>query len=189
MFYRLSRAIVYSIFRVFFKIEIEGKDKIPLNKPFLLASNHLSNLDPPLLAACCPSKIGFLAKKELFKDKLFGACIKALGAIPLNRERAGIGIMRLCLKTLLTKSLLIFPQGTRGGSLDDPFSGVGFLCKKAKVSVVAARIHRTDKTRSKRLKFPLRGKIKVIFTLVDDIEDADSYEEITLKVVNKIKSL
>lgn len=189
MFYRLSRAIVYSIFRVFFKIDVEGKDKIPLNKPFLLASNHFSNLDPPLLAACCPSKVGFLAKEELFNNKLFGACIKALGAIPLNREKAGIGVMRLCLKMLLTKSLLIFPQGTRGGSLDDPFSGVGFLCKKAKVSVVAARIHRTDKTCSKGLKFLCRGKIKVVFSPVDNIEDADSYEEITLKVVNRIKSL
>ena len=189
MLYSLSRFLARLLLKLFFKIEAEGKEVFPANTPFILASNHFSNFDPPALSVCCPRQIGFLAKEELFKNKLFGACLRALGVIPLNREKAGLRTIRLCLERLKFGGLLVFPQGTRGRSLDNALSGVGFLCKKAEVPVVAARIYGTDKVFPKGAKFPRRGRIKVVFSKVDDIEAGDSYREVTLKVVNKIKSL
>jgi len=141
------------------------------------------------LAVSCPYKITFLAKEELFDNKLFALYLKDVGAIPLKREKSDIKTLRLALKTLKTKALLIFPQGTRGAGFDRVNSGVGFLCKKAAVPVIAARIYGTDKVFPKGAKFPRRGKIKVIFSKVQTIDQEDTYQDISRKVMEVIKNL
>ena len=97
--------------------------------------------------------------------------------------------MRLSLKTLKTKALLVFPQGTRGRGLDEVNSGVGFLCKKAKLGVVAARVYGTDKVFPKGAKFLRRGRIRVVFARVDTITSDDTYQDISSKVMETIKNL
>jgi len=189
MLYRVSTSIVFCFLKIFFKLEVKGKDKIPRNQPFILASNHMSNLDPPTLAASCPVKIGFIAKEELFKSRLFSIYLKDVGAIPLKREKSDIKALRTSLKILKTKPLLIFPQGTRGSNFDELNFGVGFLYRKAAVPIIAARVYGTDKVLPKGAKVFSCGKIKVVFAKVDNIEKEDSYQDITLKVANKIKSL
>ena len=189
MLYRVSTSIVFCFLKIFFNLEVKGKDKIPRKQPFILASNHMSNLDPPTLAASCPAKIGFVAKEELFKNRLFSFYLKDVGAIPLKRQKADIKIMRTFFNTLKNKALLIFPQGTRSADFDAVNSGVGFLSKRSGVPVIAARIYGTDKVLPKGAGSFHKGKIKVIFDKVDNIRDSDTYEEITRKVVDKIKSL
>ena len=164
-------------------------DVFPADQPFILAANHLSNLDPPILAVSCPKRIAFMAKEELFANKLLSLYLKDVGAIPIKRGKSDIRIMRLALKTLKTKALLIFPQGTRGRSFNEANSGVGFLSRKAKVPVIAARIYGTDKVLPKRAKFFRRGKIKVIFAKVNTVKEGDDYQAITQKVMATIESL
>lgn len=188
MLYRFSTTTVYCLLKLFYRLEVEGKESIPRKGPFILAANHLSNLDPPLLAAVSSRKVGFLAKEELFKSKISALYFKDVGAIPLKRGKSDIRAVRLALETLENKPLLIFPQGTRGASFEEASAGIGFLCKKAKVPIVAARIYGTDKE-SKGVNFFNKGKIRVIFARVDNIEEDDNYEDITRKVVDKIKSL
>ncbi len=191
MLYRFSTTIVYCLLKLFYKLEVEGKEAIPKKGSFIIASNHLSNLDPPLLAAISPRKVGFVAKEELFEKKIPALYFKDVGAIPVKRGKGDIRAMRLVLKTLESKPLIIFPQGTRGANFDVANSGIGFLCRKAGIPVVAARIYRTDKASLRKTNlFPrTRSKIRVIFALVDNIDDNDSYEDITQKVMDKIKSL
>jgi 1-acyl-sn-glycerol-3-phosphate acyltransferase len=189
MLYRLSTALVFCFFKLFFAIEVKGKQVFPVHRPFILASNHLSNLDPPVLASCCPYKVSFLAKEELFRNKLFALYLKDVGAIPLKRYRADIKIMRLTLDILKKKPLLIFPQGTRDASFNEANAGVGFLYKKAKAPIIAAKIQGTDLILPKGANFFRKGKIKVIFDRVNNIKESDTYSDITLKVMNKIRSL
>ena len=189
MLYRISTTLVYCYLKLFYKLDIRGKEFIPKKGPFILAANHLSNLDPPLLAVISPRKVGFLAKEELFRNKIVGFYFKNVGLLPLKRGQNDIGAVRLALKVLESKPLAIFPQGTRGASLEAVNNGIGFLCKKAKVSIVAARIYGTSKESSKGLSFFNKGKIRVIFARVDNIEEGDNHEDITRKVMNKIKSL
>lgn len=189
MLYRLSRALCYCVFKLFFSLEVEGKAAFFDDKPFILASNHLSHLDPPLLAVACPKKVAFLAKEELFRNKLFTLYLKDVGVIPIKRGSSDIKSMRLALKTLKTKALLVFPQGTRGRGLDEVSSGVGFLCKKAKAGVVAARIYGTDKVLPRGAKFLRKGRIRVVFTRVEAIAPSDNYQDISSKVMETIKDL
>ncbi len=97
--------------------------------------------------------------------------------------------MRTYLKALKNGPLVIFPQGTRGGSFEEAAAGVGFLCKKAKVSVIAAKIYGTDKILPKGARLPKYHPIKIILKKVDNISDSDTSKDITKKVVETIKSL
>ncbi|MBP7088258.1 MAG: 1-acyl-sn-glycerol-3-phosphate acyltransferase [Candidatus Omnitrophica bacterium] len=189
MLYRISTSLVFCLLKLFFKFEVEGREAIPRKQPFILASNHVSNLDPPTLATACPVKIGFIAKEELFKSRLFSIYLRDVGAIPLKREKSDIKALRTCLKILKNKPLLIFPQGTRGSNFDELNFGVGFLSRKAAVPIIAARIYGTDEVLPKGAKGLSFGKIKVIFAKVDNIKEEDSYQDITLKVADKIRSL
>jgi len=189
MLYRISTTLVYIFLKLFFNLEIKGKESFPKNSHFILASNHLSNLDPPVLAASCPCKVSFLAKEELFNNRIASFYLKDVGAIPLKRDGSDIVAVRIALRIVKDKSLIIFPQGTRGVSIDSVNSGVGFICKKAKVPVIAARIYGTGKVLPKNAKFFRKGKIKVIFSRVKNIGDDDTSESITRKVMETIKNL
>jgi 1-acyl-sn-glycerol-3-phosphate acyltransferase len=189
MLYRLSTIITYCLSKVFFGIQVEGSKVFPAKQSFILASNHLSNLDPPILACACPRRVGFMAKEELFKNRLAALYLKDVGAIPLKRDKSDVRVIRQALKVLKTRSLLIFPQGTRGGDFDQAGLGVGFLCQKAKVPVIAAKISGTDQILPKGAKFFKPGKVKVIFSRLDNIGKQDSYQDVTSKVIQRIRSL
>jgi len=189
MLYRFSTFIVYSILKIFFKLEIKGADCFPKQGPFILASNHISFLDPPAVSSCCPRKVVFIARADLFNNKLLGFYMRRVGVIPIKRYSADLGALKVALNALKIKPLLIFPQGERTSNLDDVRPGIGFLCKKSAVPVIVARIYGTDVVLPKGAKFLRPGKVKVIFSRVDNIEKDDTYEDITTKVMDKIKSL
>ncbi len=191
MLYRLGKILSVFFFRLFFRLEVKGKDKIPRKEAFILASNHISYLDPVVLGAASPRRIYFLGKEELFKNKLFGYILKNLGVIPLNRYKGDIGAMRIALKLFKEKkALLIFPQGSRGNiSVDKVKPGVGFLFRKASVPIVVAKIFGTEKALPKGKKLLRFVKVKVIFDRLNNFRDTDSYKIISCKVLDKIKHL
>jgi len=190
MLYNVSTISFLIFFKLLFKLKIERQGSFPQKGPFILASNHISNLDPVVLGVSVfPRGVNFLAKEELFANKFFSLILKDLGVIPLRRHKADISALRAALRILKKNPLAIFPQGTRTSGFDKVNSGVGFLYKKAKVPIVAAKIYGTDRIFPKGAKFLRQGKIKVVFGKVDNINDNDSYEDITLKVTDKIKSL
>ena len=189
MVYSISKFLIICIVKIFFRIEVKGKEVFPKNQPFILASNHISYLDPGVVGGSCPYKLSYLAKEELFNNKLLKLWMKHVGAVPLKRGKADVDAMRLSIKILKTKPLLIFPQGTRTQTFDKVNRGVGFLHKKTGAPIIAARVYGTDEICPKGAKFFRPGRIKVVFAKVDNIEQSDSYEEIALKVVDKIKSL
>ena len=189
MLYSISRFLSACILKIFFNLEIKGKEAFPKNRPFILASNHISNLDPVVAGVGCPYKLAYLAKEELFKNKLFGRYLKSLGCIPLKREQSGAGVLRQALKVLKTKPMVIFPQGGRSESYDDFKAGVGFLQKKSGVPVIAAKVYGTGQILPKGAKTFKKGRIKVIFARVDAIKKGDSIEDIAVKVMERIKNL
>lgn len=189
MLYDFLKFLAFCILKIFFAFRVERQEIIPRTQPFLLASNHISILDPIVVGAAVSVKMAYVAKEELFKNKWFAFLLRNIGVIPLARGKSDIGAIRISLRILKCKPLLIFPQGTRSREYDSFKSGVGFLCKKGKVPVFAAKVYGTDKILPKGRGWFKRGKIKVVFCKVDSIEKEDSYEEITRKVVAVIKSL
>jgi 1-acyl-sn-glycerol-3-phosphate acyltransferase len=79
------RTILYCVFKILFRLRVEGLENIPAEGQVIFASNHLSNFDPPLVGAAATRPISFMAKEELFKNPLFGSIIRALRAFPVKR--------------------------------------------------------------------------------------------------------
>lgn len=168
-------------------MEVRGKSCIPAKGNFILASNHLSNLDPPVLAVACPRRLAFAAKKELFFNRFLSGYFKAVGAVPVERKKAGVQTVRKLIKVIRSGPLLIFPEGTRGAGLERAYAGAGFLCQKAKVPVIAAKLSGTDKVKLKPNFFSSKEKIKIIFKLAN-IGNCTTPEEVTQKIIETIKN-
>jgi 1-acyl-sn-glycerol-3-phosphate acyltransferase len=191
MIYEICRFLSWLFLRVGFDLRAEFKQQnvIPRGKPFILAANHHSYLDPPAVGCLLMGiNLHYLAKAELYENKLSAALLRQLHTIPLYREANDIRAIRQSLKVLEKYPLLLFPQGTRGQDFESFKNGVGFLAKKAKVPVVVAKIHGTEQILPKGAKKLSPGKIRVIYDRVDILPD-DDYQQIAAKVVEKIKEL
>ena len=96
---------------------IEGLERIDTSASYVVVSNHISNLDPPLHIAMLPLPIRFLAKKELFKVPVLGPAMRAYGIIETDRQAHGAAHRRINTQVAAQisrgKSLIIYPEGTR----------------------------------------------------------------------------
>ena len=136
-----SSRIFHTIYN---RLEVRGRGNIP-DAPVIVASNHASNIDPPLIGGVYPRRLRYLAKASLFRNPLLGFCIRNLGAIPVTREdsqRAG-AVMKLLLERLNNgESILVFPEGSRSrdGKLQPLEGGAAFLSVKSGVPVLPVYI-------------------------------------------------
>ena len=78
--YKTTKYFALALVKIFFRLEVKGRDNIPRTGGFILASNHASYLDPIVLAAACPRVLNFMARHDLFVIPVFGAFIRAVGA-------------------------------------------------------------------------------------------------------------
>src|SRR5690606_41698809 len=94
MSYTIFRAILRFIYRVLFRIKATGTENIPAEGAVIIASNHISLLDPPAVGVLIERQVHFMAKEELFKVPVFGSLIKSFGAYPVKRGGVSIEIGR-----------------------------------------------------------------------------------------------
>lgn len=140
--------VVYSFFNIFYNYKIIGRENIPPREAkkgkYMYAGNHVSILDPPMvaMAALCP--VAFMAKKELFEpDEKLSWLVKRLGAFAVDRTKPEIATFKTVRDVVSTTwSLGIFPQGgTRPyGKLEGIKKGFALIAKKAKADVVPVAI-------------------------------------------------
>lgn len=189
--YFLAKTIGFFVYKIFFSLEVKGRENFPEKGAFIVASNHLSYLDPPTIGFVCPRKLYYFAKESLFKIKVFSTLIKLLGAIPVGRDMAAPVSLKKGLEILKKgKCLVIFPEGTRSkdGKIKEGKPGVGFLAVKGKVPVVPVRLKGTDEALPINAKFIRIAKIKVIVGKPMFFEK-ENYQEIGKMVIEKIKEL
>ena len=132
----------------------------------VLASNHASFLDPPLIGAAVPREASFLARESLFRFPPLGALIRSINALPVDRE----GKSPRGLKTILNRlkqqaPVVLFPEGTRSsdGKLLPARSGVGLAVVKSGAPVVPIRIFGSFEAYNRRMLFPRPFRITVVF--------------------------
>lgn len=192
MMYRIATSLSNFVFGFFFKIRISGVENIPQKGGFILASNHLSYLDPAVLAIACPRKVNFMAKAELFSIPLFSNLIRVLGAFPVKRNSADISALKEAIKRVNSGSgLLVFPEGARKDGANDlePQAGVGFLAAKINASVIPAFISGTDVAMPKGKRYIKPAKVSVIFGKEIPIERGMPYKDIAQNIMDNIRRL
>lgn len=164
--YRTTRRLLGPIVKRYFHMRWQGTEYIPPSGGVVLACNHLSNLDPVLLAAVCPRQISYLAKIELFKIPVLGGLIRGYGAIPLRRSASDPEAIRLAESVLEQGELLsLFPEGTRSrdGQLKPFRFGAARLALKYEVPLVPAAIIGTERAMPAGVTFPQRVSVALAF--------------------------
>ena len=127
---------------VFF-VKCIGLENLPKEGAVILAANHTSLWDAPVLIPCIPRKLRAMAKKELFEHKLLKPILVSSGAFPVNREGNDIGAIKTALKTLKNGDVfLIFPSGKRVASdeVADAKSGVALISSRSGAPVIPVAI-------------------------------------------------
>lgn len=128
--------------KIVFFVRIEGKENIP-DGAVIIAANHTSVLDAPMILQVTRRPMRTMGKAELFKNKLFGAILRAAGAFPVERGTNDITAIKTALRTLKEGGVFaIFPTGTRvkDGESADAKSGVALIALKSGAPVVPVAI-------------------------------------------------
>jgi 1-acyl-sn-glycerol-3-phosphate acyltransferase len=132
----------YAISQVLFRFRFSGKSNVPLTGPVLIVSNHQSNLDPVLVGLACPRQLKYLARQGLFFFP-FNLWIRALGAVPIDRERGALAGIRKTLELLKQdNAVLVFPEGSRtpDGGLHEMLPGFCLLARRSRATIVPAAL-------------------------------------------------
>ena len=164
MLYQLVKAMTAGALRVFFRLRVVGAEHVPREGAALLAANHVSLLDPPVVGAAAPRPLHFMAKAELFRLPLLGTLIRRLNAHPVEREGADAGALRHALLLLREgQALLVFPEGTRGteGRLQPGRPGAGMLAALSEAPVVPVYVQGTGHALPRGAGRPRRASITV----------------------------
>ncbi len=147
-------------FKLVYRLKVYGKENIPKDNNYIVAANHLSTLDPPLVAAVMPRPVCFMAKQELFDIKFLRWWLDWLGAFAVNREHLGASTIKTAKSIKQTDWVLgLFPQGTRcePGEIRDITKGFASLAKVTKCGILPVGIIGTNEVK----RMPFSGQIVV----------------------------
>lgn len=160
--YWLVRAVIQPTIDIYFRLRRTGREHIP-DGPVILASNHRSFLDPFVIGCCLRRPIYFVAKRELFHNRLIAWFLNCLGAFPIRRGESDEESVQTALALLERgEAVLIFPEGTRhrDGPLHEPRRGVGRLALESGAPVIPIAITGTERIRRGLLVRPMRVDIR-----------------------------
>jgi 1-acyl-sn-glycerol-3-phosphate acyltransferase len=143
-FYGFFHYLSGLIYGMWFRGEVVGTENFPREGPFLIASNHASHLDPPLVGSQITKQMRFFARKSLWNNKLIGWWLDHVETIPVERDTGDVGAIKRVLQALKEdRAVVLFPEGTRSpdGKLQKPKAGVGMMACKSGVPVVPCRVY------------------------------------------------
>jgi len=150
MFYRLSHVLVSILAKLCFRLRVYGAEHIPKGGGLIVAANHNSYFDIPLLGCALPRPADNIAKVELFRNPLIAALFRALGGFPVRRGSADRRAMDEAVQRVKSGRLLAYyPEGTRSqdGQLQKGKAGIGRVVALSGAVVVPAYIDGTAPVR------------------------------------------
>jgi len=161
--YSASRFLLGGLVGALSGWRVEGREHVPREGGLIVASNHVSLWDPPLVGIAAVRELHFLAKEELFRTPVLGPLIRSLNAIPIRRGVADLSGLARAMEVLRAgRALLMFPEGTRvrDGELRPARPGLGMLAVATDARIVPVFI--SGSQRPSRWLFRL-GRLRVRF--------------------------
>lgn len=141
-------------------------EHLPRRGPFILAANHASFIDPPLVGGSCPLPISYLARESLFANALFGWVLRRVGCVPVDRDgTSGKGLKTILDRLVAGDGIILFPEGTRSrdGALQAGRAGIGLVVLKSGAPVVPARVFGTHDAFGRHHRWPRPRPVGVRF--------------------------
>jgi 1-acyl-sn-glycerol-3-phosphate acyltransferase len=164
--YRLGWILFRALYAVYFRWRTFNTDRVPQTGAVILASNHASFLDPPLVGSALRRPINYLARESLFRFPGIGALLRSWNSVPVDRDGGGAAGLKGILDRLLAGGgIILFPEGTRtrDGRLQPARSGIGLVVVKSDALVVPVRVYGTFKAFGRHRKFPRPYRVAVKF--------------------------
>jgi 1-acyl-sn-glycerol-3-phosphate acyltransferase len=152
------------VFRFYFGWRVFDPEHVPLQGSVILASNHASFLDPPLVGAGLKRGINYLARESLFRFPVVGWLLRQWQVVPVDREGGGAKGLKAILDRLLAGgAIILFPEGTRtrDGKMQPARSGIGLTVIKSKAPLVPVRVFGTFEAYGRHLRLPRPRRIMV----------------------------
>ena len=166
-FYGFFHYLTCQIYSAFFRGEVAGTEHLMIDGPFLIAANHTSHLDPPVVGSQVGRQMRFFARKTLWSNAAASWWLNHTECIPVDRDSGDVGAIKRVLQALKdNRAVVLFPEGTRSpdGSLQKPKAGVGLMACKSGVPVVPCRIFGSYEAFGKGSSMPRLGTpISIIY--------------------------
>ena len=198
MIYQLTCLFCNFVFWLLFRRRLVGVRNVPTDGPVILASNHVSNLDPPVVSTGLPRPCAFMGKEELFHNRFFAWYISRLNAFPVRRGTADRAALKHTIELLEQGwAFVIFPEGTRSetGELKEPEMGVGMIAYRSGAPVVPVYVWGTNQVMPRGGGFHL-ARIGVhygepiVFRMADGEKPGrEEYEEAARRIMAAIAEL
>ena len=152
------------VYATYFRCRVFNSERVPLDGPVILASNHASFLDPPLVGSGVHRGINYLARESLFRFPGVGWLLRQWNSVPVDRDGGGARGLKAILDRLLAGgAIILFPEGTRtrDGKLQPARSGIGLTVIKSTAAVVPVRVFGTFEAYGRHIKIPRPHRIAV----------------------------
>ena len=169
--YRLGRHLGRFCFGTFGRFNVTGLENVPPHGPVIVACNHLSFTDPPVLVSAFPRPLYFMGKKDLFGNPIGRFLMQSFHVFPYDPATGSTETMRTLLGLLdRDRAVVIFPEGTRSPthSLQEAQLGVVYLAMKSQAPILPVGVTGTEKFKAWRMPMPLcrmNANIGAPFTL------------------------
>jgi 1-acyl-sn-glycerol-3-phosphate acyltransferase len=162
--YFLGWSFFRTVYKLYFRWRVFNAERVPLKGPVILASNHASFLDPPLVGAGVRRGINYLARDTLFRFPGVGWLLRNWNSVPVDRDGGGAAGLKAILDRLLAGgAIILFPEGTRtrDGHLQPALSGIGLTVIKSSAAVVPVHVFGTFEAYGRHVKIPRPWRIAV----------------------------
>jgi 1-acyl-sn-glycerol-3-phosphate acyltransferase len=149
-YYSAARLLAHGVCGILTGWEVRGRRHVPLHGGVVVACNHISFWDPPLIGAAVPRELTFLTREDLLRTPVLGPLVRSFNAIPIRRGVADLsGLARALQRLRDGGALLMFPEGgrMRDGELHPARPGVGMMAVHADVPIVPCCISGSDRQR------------------------------------------
>jgi len=191
--YSLSKALA----KTFFNYRVVGAENMIEEGPCIIAANHCSFFDPPLVGVACRRAIHYLARKSLLEWPILGPIFPELNVIPVDRKNADRSALMGAIRVVKNGgAVLIFPEGTRSpdGNLQSAQPGIGMIAAKTGAPVVPVRLFGSFDAFPRDKRLPRRVPITVVIgrplaTASGSADSKESYQEGSNAVMRRIAEL
>lgn len=187
--YRLVRWVVAPVLRAVWRLQVDGAERLPAG-PVIVVANHDSLSDPFFLGAALDRPLRFMAKSELWSNRLVGRVLEALGGIPVERRRGDVAAVAAAARAIADgDTVAMFPQGTVLGDANRPWQrGAARLALTTGAPLVPVAILGAGDALRPGTKLPRRARVRVRIGEPIRVEQVSPTIPVTRELTDRVRA-
>lgn len=166
LLYRLFRAVGVLVCRLLWRMQVEGRDRLPTGVPYVVAPVHRSYVDFVVIGVAVPRLCRYMVKGTVWRSALAGRLAEFVGSFPVDRDRADRTSLRIALQALEQGDpLVMFPEGRRkeGPFVEELFDGPVWVASRARCPIVPVALIGTEEAMPIDRPRPRPARVRVVF--------------------------